>query len=157
MFRKIYYCCCNLWNILELHRKHVNVSKDVKIFGRVRLCGTGLLEIKENVRIVSDWRANPIGGKYTVFNLVGGAIIIGENSGLSNTHITARVSVTIGRNVNIGSDCKIYDNDFHSVNYEDRIHGDKNINAAPIVIGDGAFIGGAPRRAQCLMGGNPIW
>lgn len=100
-----------------------------------------MLEIKENARIVSDWRANPIGGEYTVFNLVGGAIIIGENSGLSNTHITARVSVTIGRNVNIGSDCKIYDNDFHSVNYEDRIHGDKNINAAPIVIGDGAFIG----------------
>lgn len=70
-----------------------------------------------------------------------GAITIGENSGLSNTHITARVSVTIGKDVNIGSDCRIYDNDFHSVNYEDRIHGDKNINAAPIIIKDGAFIG----------------
>lgn len=27
------------------------------------------------------------------------------------------------------------------MNYEDRIHGDKNINAAPIMIKDGAFIG----------------
>ncbi|MBC5740423.1 hypothetical protein H8Z79_08090 [Blautia sp. 2744] len=73
MFRKIYYCYCNLWNKLEFYRKHAEISKDVKIFGRVRLCGgDGLLKIKKNVRIVSDWRANPIGGEYTVFNLVWG-------------------------------------------------------------------------------------
>lgn len=49
--------------------------------------------------------------------------------------------MTIGKNVNIGSGCMIYDNDFHSLDYNERIHGDKNINVAPIVIEDGAFIG----------------
>ena len=58
---------------IVIYRKHAEISKDVKIFGRVRLCGgDGLLKIKKNVRIVSDWRANPIGGEYTVFNLVWG-------------------------------------------------------------------------------------
>lgn len=35
----------------------------------------------------------------------------------------------------------IYDNDFHSISYTERINGDKNIKAAPVIIQDGAFIG----------------
>lgn len=141
MFRNIYYLYCNLYNSINFRRKHVKKEKTAKIYGRVRLCGNGNLQIKDNARIISDWRANPIGGEYTVFNLVGGGIIIGENSGLSNIHITARESVIIGNNVNIGSGCMIYDNDFHSLRYDERVNGDRNINTAPIYIQDGAFIG----------------
>lgn len=35
----------------------------------------------------------------------------------------------------------IYDNDFHSISYTERINGDKNIKAAPVIIQDSAFIG----------------
>lgn len=73
MLRELYYFYCNVWNFLQFHRKHVKKGKNVKIFGRLRVCGSGQLEIKENARVVSDWRANPIGGEYTVFNLIGGA------------------------------------------------------------------------------------
>ena len=42
----------------------------------------------------------------------------------------------------IGADCKIYDNDFHPVRYNDRIlDPDSNIQSAPIEIQDGAWIG----------------
>lgn len=71
----------------------------------------------------------------------GGKLIIGDDSGLSNIHITVRESVIIGKNVYIGSGCKVYDNDFHSINFEERINGDKTVKVAPIIIKDGAFIG----------------
>lgn len=49
--------------------------------------------------------------------------------------------IQIGENVNIGSDCKIFDHDFHSIDYETRIHGDSEIKTSPVHIDDGAFIG----------------
>lgn len=72
MFRNVYYKFCNIVNTFNFKRKHAQIAKNARIYGRIRLCGNGFLDIKNNVRIVSDWRANPIGGEYTVFNLVGG-------------------------------------------------------------------------------------
>lgn len=41
----------------------------------------------------------------------------------------------------IGSGTKIFDTDFHSVLYEDRLNGDRNVTSAPVHICEGAFIG----------------
>lgn len=50
--------------------------------------------------------------------------------------------MVLGDNVLIGNDTKIYDSDFHPLNYQDRIENNKNkIKKGKIVIGKGSFIG----------------
>lgn len=51
--------------------------------------------------------------------------------------------IEIGKNVLIGGNCKIIDNDFHPLRVEKRIPFQKNedIKKRPIKIGDGCFIG----------------
>lgn len=74
----------------------------------------------------------------------GARLIIGNNSGISNTCIHVRNSITIGKHVDIGSGCFIADSDFHSLSWKDRIDrrlGAINQRTAPIVIGDYVFIG----------------
>lgn len=71
MLRNIYYIFCNLYNKICFKRKKVKLGNDVQFYGKIRLCGNGLIEIGNNVRIISDWQANPIGGEYTVFNMGG--------------------------------------------------------------------------------------
>lgn len=47
----------------------------------------------------------------------GGKIIINEGVGMSGCTIYSMESITIGRNTDIGSGCKIIDNDFHPLPY----------------------------------------
>lgn len=50
----------------------------------------------------------------------GGKIIINEGVGMSGCTIYSMESITIGRNTDIGSGCKIIDNDFHPLPYSER-------------------------------------
>jgi hypothetical protein len=69
-------------------------------------------------------------------------IYIGAGTGLSGAVIHARTSIQIGKFVNIGANAKIYDHDFHSLDYrERRANVLNNIKSAPIVIGDDVWIG----------------
>ena len=47
-------------------------------------------------------------------------IAIGNNVGISGTTIYARKKITIGDNTCIGGNCKILDNDFHPIDWEER-------------------------------------
>ena len=70
------------------------------------------------------------------------AITIGDNTGISNSALVAVDSIAIGNNVLIGGNCKIYDNDFHSLDFNERMGTvDLGVKHAPVVIKDGAFIG----------------
>lgn len=69
---------------------------------------------------------------------------IGDHSGMSSTCLHVHESVTIGSHVDIGAGCMIFDTNFHSVNWVDRI--DRKIGAEravskPVHIGDYVFIG----------------
>ncbi|MCM8787247.1 MAG: acyltransferase [Candidatus Omnitrophica bacterium] len=69
-------------------------------------------------------------------------IYIGNNSGISGGVIYACSSVRIGNYVNIGVNVRIYDTDFHSMDYEERRIGSlKNVKSQPIVIEDDVWIG----------------
>ena len=75
---------------------------------------------------------------------------IGDFSGISNTLIYCKKSISIGNHVNIGAGTLIFDSNFHSTNWEDRIdrHVDiKNAKNSPIIIEDLVFIG-----ARCIIG-----
>lgn len=121
--------------ILYKNRPHINgriymVSDQQKIY------------FGENVRINSSLRSNPIGGssRTILFAEPGASIKIGDRVGISNSALHASKSITIGNDVLIGGDCKIYDTDFHSTVYESRIK-DIDIKSKEVVIEDGVFIG----------------
>jgi len=67
-------------------------------------------------------------------------IIIGNNVGISGSTLNARISITIGNNVMIGSGCIITDTDSHSLDYRFRDDPDK-VKSKPITISDNVFIG----------------
>ena len=71
----------------------------------------------------------------------GGTIVIKDNVGISNASITAKSSVTIEDNCFIGSGVKIWDTDFHSIYYDERINGDSGALSKPVIVKNGAFIG----------------
>ena len=50
----------------------------------------------------------------------GGKIVINEGVAMSGCTIYSMDSITIGRNTDIGSGCKIIDNDFHPLPYSQR-------------------------------------
>ena len=104
------------------------------------------VKIGRNVFINSAGKANPIGtGNKTYIQMVdNGQLIIGNNCGISNTAFTCASRIEIENNVLLGSGCKIYDTDFHALDYSERVKGNypgAPIKTAPIVIKEGAFIG----------------
>lgn len=95
----------------------------------------------------------------------GGRIDIGENTGISGSTIYSMQHIEIGKNVLIGGNCKIIDNDFHPLRVEERIPFQKNedIKKRPIKIGDGCFIGansiilkGTVLGKNCVVGAGSV-
>ncbi len=141
--RKINYMLNQMINKINLVRQKVIIQGKVTINGRIKICSSGVCELGNNVVINSGRNYNVIGGDTrTNFIIMGGGrIIIGEGVGISNSTIISMNQVIIENNVKIGGSCKIYDTDFHSLRYKDRISDDSNIQSRPIKIKNGAFIG----------------
>lgn len=71
-------------------------------------------------------------------------LIIGKNSGLSNSTIQCHNKIEIGDYVNIGASCLIMDSNFHSTDWKDRLDKTTDLRKkkdAPIKIGNLVFIG----------------
>lgn len=104
------------------------------------------LSIGNFVNINSSRWSNPIGcGDRSYFQIFKtGNIKIGDHVGISNTAFSSASSIIIGNNVMIGSGCKIYDTDFHSIDLSVRGKGKQEleeVKSLPIKIEDNAFIG----------------
>lgn len=132
-----------LYNDICMRLRRVCYGKNLKIIGRILLQGRGRIEIGDNVTIYSHYAVNPIGGNRTVFQVMDNAVLkIGNHVGMSHAVIAAHESVILEDDVMLGAGCKIYDTDFHSLNYEERVHGDDaDVRTAPVHIKKGAFIG----------------
>lgn len=73
-----------------------------------------------------------------------GILSIGNNTGISQTSIVCKESITIGSYVNIGAGCLIIDSNFHSTDWQVRMDALADMEAAknsPVVISDHVFIG----------------
>ena len=141
MIKKIFD---NIYNKLLLKKHRVKYGANLKINGRLLLCGTGDLIIGDNVTINSSFESNPTGGgNRTCISVKKNArLIIGNNVGISNSTIAVIESVTIEDDVRIGSSCMIADNDFHSIIYEERMHKPGiGTKSAQVTIRKGAFVG----------------
>lgn len=104
----------------------------------------GKISIGNNVTINSHILANPIGGDSKTILAVFGSkseLIICDNVGISNAAIVAHCHICIGEGTIIGSGCKIYDTDFHSIYPEFRHSGNTHVKSSPINIGKNVFVG----------------
>lgn len=130
-------------NKIELKRHKVKYSKSVTIRGKLLIQGKGKITIGENTRIKSGIKYNPIGGDGVSILVTKspGRIEIGNNVGISNATLVAHEQIVIEDEVLIGGSVKIYDTDFHSLNYQERMSGYSGTKTAPVRIEKGAFIG----------------
>lgn len=136
-------------NIQRLKARKVVMGDNCRIRGIPHIYVAGELEIGDDVSVNSSLRSNPIGGdRKTIIRVYKGACVcIGNGVGISNSCIVARKKILIGDNVLIGGGCKIYDNDFHPLEYEKRREKDESaIRSEEVVIGDGVFVG-----AHCIL------
>jgi acetyltransferase-like isoleucine patch superfamily enzyme len=123
-----------------------NVLTEGKLIinGKILIRNEGTIKLSDNVKINSSYSANPIGGQGLTSLMVkkNAELIIDSNVGISNSAICVHKFVYIGPNVLIGGGCKIYDTDFHSLGFKDRIvNGDVDIKVSPVFIEEGCFIG----------------
>lgn len=131
-------------NFFILRYRKVQINGKLIINGKIRIFGHGKIRIGENVIINSCLSSNPIGGDcQTVLSLKDSAVLtIGSGAGISNAAIVCHNRVTIGSRTLIGGGTKIYDTDFHSLDY--RVRGDY-VNEQPVTrpveIGEDVFIG----------------
>lgn len=90
--------------------------------------------------------SNPIGRfhKCSIVVAKNAELIIGNNVGISSTAIFCQKKIVICDNVKIGGNVVIYDTDFHSLNYKERLDPEKDAKGAKkssVYIGKNAFIG----------------
>jgi len=136
--------CPAIHNYISLKLRRVSVGNNFRALGRIFIRGKGSITIGDNVTINSCRESNPIGGDTVtiIYAKTNSIIKIGNGVGISNTTFVAKENIEIGDDVLIGGDCKIYDHDFHSLNYEERMmHPDPGIKSAPVHIKKGAFVG----------------
>lgn len=134
----------NLINWLVLSYRKVHYSNFPIINGLIRIRGKGKLMLGKNVKINSGMVHNPVGiaNKCSFYIAPKATITIGDNVGISNSLLYARNSILIEQDVLIGGGCQLLDNDFHSLDYYERIENVKGlIKTKPITIRRGAFIG----------------
>ena len=133
-----------IFNHYKLKSYNVSHGKNLCINGKIDIYGASCIDIGDNVTLNSDIIFNPIGGMSgMIIYSAGDGIKIGNNTGISNSALVSRGSgIFIEDDVMIGGSCKIYDTDFHSLNFTERMrYPDPGVKVGKVVIKRGAFIG----------------
>jgi len=151
----IYYMFINKI-IFKINRIGFN---SISICGILTIRNKGKISIGDNFKANSGIRCNPIGGD-TVLRLTTsakGVIAIGNNVGISNSTIISYNKIIIEDNVLIGGGCKIWDTDFHSLDYKVRGTNNDIGVTKPIHIKKNTFIGaGTTILKGIIIGENSI-
>lgn len=159
-----------VYNRWTLNHYGVEYGTNLHIKGRIMIIKKkiegGTIKFGDNLYINSSMRFNPVGGVRSVLALFteDGSIEIGHNTGMSNVVIGAFESVEIGANVSIGGGAKIFDSDFHSLSFSDRMKvPDTHFLTKPVIIEDGAWIGtdvlvlkGVTVGKEAVVGGGSV-
>lgn len=132
-----------------------NIGKKTCIFGKmmIRVDNSCTINIDRDVIITNGGNYNPLSpnSRGSLFMSPNSQLHIGASSGLSSPHIWVKDKIIIGKNVNVGADCLIMDNDCHSLGFEMRrcrrlenngFTSDYNASYSdPIIIEDDVLIG----------------
>jgi len=107
----------------------------------------GSIVFGQRVSLLAGWRSNRAGlGNPVLLETLGEGIIrIGDDSGGSAIVISSRSGVTIGKNVCLGANVRIYDHNFHPLDAQkrrlSRNEQAEHVRTEPVVIGDDVFVG----------------
>lgn len=145
MLKKLIKAFLKVLAIIRLKANNVQIGKHVVLNGLPYIVNRGKFIIGNSVTMNLSFPFNPIGGeRQMIFIIEKNAVLeIKDRAGISNSAFFCRKNITIEEDVFIGGGCKIYDTDFHSISYKDRIlMGDINAKLSPVTIKKGAFIGG---------------
>jgi acetyltransferase-like isoleucine patch superfamily enzyme len=131
--------------IIYLKLWGVKFGKNLKVYGMpiIRKNKRAKIVIGNNVTLTSKSTVNTVGITNPCILVCNGEraeIIIGDDTGLSGIVINARRSIKIGNRVLIGGNVRIFDHDFHPINYRNRSES-SHIKTKPIIIKDDVFIG----------------
>jgi acetyltransferase-like isoleucine patch superfamily enzyme len=123
-------------------------GRNFRVDGRViiRAARRGAIRLGANAAINSRSGSNLVGRTNpTIFHCLGdGRISFGDNSGCSFAVLSSKSSIRIGHHVKIGGNARIYDHDYHALDYLSRRDPAGDIagcKTAPVVIGDDVLIG----------------
>ena len=154
------YILCRMW--------HVNRGRGVAFFGKtiLRAYTKGAISLGDNVTVLSKTSYNLVGltNPSIICACAGARIKIGSYTGLSSTVIHARNSVTIGNYVKIGGNVRIFDHDFHSIDWTDRRPPEIGTNAIILkgthigdrsVVAAGSVVFGLEVPPDSIVKGNP--
>ena len=151
-------CAIRVWHCVSMLYYKMRTSALAWIWGvkhgeHVRFQGKTIIRTRHlddiclgnNVVFNSQKSTNLVGllGPTILDTLGGGQIKIGDNTGFSSVVMSSRSSITIGCNVKVGGNVRIFDHDFHSLDpeyrrtSEDRDH----IRSRSVIIDDDCFIG----------------
>ena len=157
------------WYKLLLKFTHVRYGKNLILNGVPVIYNHkgASITMGDNCMIQSSFLSNLVGlySRTIILTRIPGAVIeIGDNVGISGATIYARNRITIGDNTNIGGNTKLLDNDFHPIDPDARLKGDKEqIGTAPIQIGKNCFIGcnvlilkGSKIGDNCVVGAGAV-
>lgn len=116
--------------------------KELVVLGPIGLGGSGILRIGRSVRIVSLSRYNRAGINHPTQLAVEpkGQLEIGDRVAMSGAAIYCTTQISIGNDVLLGANCRIYDTDFHPLDAAGRRLGRPPMTA-PIAIGDDVWLG----------------
>ena len=142
IFIKLIY---KILNQISIYRENISIES-YRIKSIIKIYNQGNILIAKNFKANSGENHNPIGGD-TILRLIwykNATLRIGNNVGISNTTIVCTKGIVIEDNVLIGGGCKIWDTDFHSLDFKIRGTKDDDVNAKNeyILIKNNAFICG---------------
>ena len=142
-----------LWRA-EAKFKGAECAPDVMFFGRplISVVQGSRMVLSSGVQVRSAMRSAPMGcfQPAVLRTLSANATLeLHKNVGLSAAVIMAAKSITIGEGTIIGAGAVVIDSDFHQPIPEWGWSNDYEVNARPVKIGRGAFIGA---RAIVLKG-----
>lgn len=136
----------SFWARRYLSLMGVEYGAGLKSFGlpMARRSGQARIAIGDQVYLVNHNRANPVGVNHAcIFAAAEEAIIeIGDNAGLSGVVLSAHERITIGRYTLLGANVKVFDHDFHPLDWQERRNPARpSPIKQPVMIEDDVFIG----------------
>jgi carbonic anhydrase/acetyltransferase-like protein (isoleucine patch superfamily) len=130
----------SIWLVAATGRRSRRIRADG--VPRIRMHPRGTLHVGDDVRLISKYGLNAVGGHDAVTLWIGpGATLsIGSRSGLSHATIVCLQRIEIGCGVLIGGGARIFDSDFHMAASPTTIT-TKRLLSLPVRIEDDVFVG----------------
>jgi acetyltransferase-like isoleucine patch superfamily enzyme len=123
-------------------------GKNLKVCGKVYLRpnGRGSIILGKDVSLTARFLTNSVGiaNPVMIECIKDGKILIGDNSGITAAILSARKMIRIGTHVKIGANVRIFDHDFHSLDYQYRRKAGEDVThveSGEILIEDDVLIG----------------